>query len=125
MAIAPDIAGAEPIPGLEIIDGYQCNHCNTCFSTLNTVQIHINKQHQLNKRDEHHWQACTVQTFFKRMAERKYFRVNVTGDPASVSNGLDPLVQKLQECAAKVDLNDGQADTVVPLESLCIDKLVP
>ena len=29
------------------------------------------------------------------------------------------------ECAEKVDLNDGQADTTVPLESLRIDKLVP
>jgi hypothetical protein len=34
-------------------------------------------------------------------------------------------VQKLLECAEKVDLNDGQADTTVPLESLRIDKLVP
>jgi hypothetical protein len=34
-------------------------------------------------------------------------------------------VQKLLERAEKVNVNDGQADTTVPLESLRIDKLVP
>src|SRR5205085_11918907 len=127
MAIQPDpnIGGGEPTQGLEIIDGYQCKHCNMCFGTLNTLQTHINKQHLLNKRAEHHWQACTAQTFFKHLPERKHFRVNVTVEPTSHSNGVDPLVQKLLEYAEKVDLNGGQADTTVPLESLCIDKLVP
>lgn len=125
LAIQPDIGGGKPIQGLEIINGYQCKHCNMCFGALNTLQTHINKQHHLNKRAEHHWQACTVQTFFKRPHERKYFRVNTTAEPTSDNNGVDPLVQKLLECAEKVDLNDGQADTTVPLESLRIDKLVP
>ena len=127
MAIQPDpnIGGGEPIQGLEIIDGYQYKHCNMCFGTLNTLQTHINKQHLLNKRAEHHWEECTLQSFFKPSNERKYFRVNITGEPTSDSNGVDPLVQKLLKCAEKVDLNDRQADTTVPLESLRIDKLVP
>jgi len=124
-AISHDTAGVQPIPGLEIIDGYQCKPCGACFGALHTLRTHINKQHQLNKRDEHHWQACTVQTFFKRNQERKYFRVNATAEPASVSNELDPLVQKLLEGAAKVDLNAVQAGTIVAPESLRIDKLVP
>lgn len=71
-------------------------------------------------------EECTLQSFFKASNQRKYFRVNITAaDPTSDSNGVDPLVQKLLECAAKVDLNNGQADTTVPLESLRIDKLVP
>jgi hypothetical protein len=101
----PNISGGKPIQGLEIIDGYQCKHCNMCFGALNTLQTHINKQHGLNKRAEHHWQACTVQTFFKPSPERKYFRVNITAEPTSDSNRVDPLMQKLLECAEKVDLN--------------------
>jgi hypothetical protein len=52
-------------------------------------------------------------------------KVSEAADPASDNNGVDPLVQKLQECAEKVDLNAVQTGTIVPPESLHIDKSVP
>jgi hypothetical protein len=85
----------------------------------------MHKQHQLSTRAEYHWEGCTLQSFFKPSNERKYFRVNITAEPMSDNNGMDPLVQKLLECVEKVDLNHGKADTTVPLESLRINKLVP
>ena len=123
-AIQPDLNGG-PIEGLKIITGYQCKYCDKSFGALNSFQIHINKQHHLNKRAEYYLQECTVQTFFGSSKDIKYFRVNTMPNPTSTMSGVDLLVQKLMEYTEKIDLKKGQADTVVPLESLRIDKLSP
>jgi len=75
---------ATAIPGLRVIDGWQCLTCTGGLTrNLKTMKLHVSKAHQ-QKPSSHKvsplWQSCKLQTFFAENRLIRYFVVALKGD---------------------------------------------
>jgi Orsellinic acid/F9775 biosynthesis cluster protein D len=80
-----------PLPSLSQTQGFKCVHCRFACASQKHMCNHVNKEHQMDKASGPHWEAKTVQTFFKRRNKTRYFVVTptTTTTSSSSSSGSD------------------------------------
>jgi len=98
-----------PLPSLSQTQGFKCMHCRFACTSQEYMYKHVNKEHQLGKADGPHWEAKTVQTFFKRRDKMRYFVVtptttttNSSGSSSSGGIGSDEWTSRVDRIISEL-----------------------
>lgn len=88
----------QPIPYLNILEGWKCVHCLGQFLTTSQemLQRHLAAEHSVTLGDISAWYKCKMQTFFQETKHRKYFEVE---KPAGLHHKCRPIRGYIDGCS--------------------------
>ena len=102
--------GSIPQPIIEVVSGFQCQHCPFKSQDRSNVRKHVNKEHgKKRESDGDIYKVIRMQSWFKGKRER-YWRVDENTEPISTRQARENIVRDVGEESPDSSEGDDSTD---------------